>query len=333
MQCPSCGLSVDQPMLDRCPRCGRTLATAPEPALYTEVAPQDAASAAPSAGSPSAAPPQNPYGPFTPYGAYPAYPPPSGYVQPYGYGPQPTVPGYAPPGYPQPTPPAAPSPQAPRKKPRTRLIVAIVAVMVVVLAGCGWGIVATVQALHLPTVSAIPHVTPNEVYSNDFSSNAAGWADDSHCFLKDDGFHVTSDYICYAPIGNYSDIDVKAQVKQLSGPTNTPISIEFRLLNSGTNHTSYVFAVTSDGRWEFAKCGGGACARPVNFRGSSAINKGIGATNTLEVYAKGSHMDFFINGKVVGSLDDSTYSTGMVGLFCGDGMECVFTNLFIGELD
>lgn len=330
MLCPSCGLSVDQPIPDRCPQCGRALTAASASASQTAATPQDAASAAHSTGSPSAAPPQNPYGPFTPYGAYH---PPSGYGQPYVYGPPPSAPGYAPPGYPQPAPPAAPSPPAQRKKPRARLIIAIVAVVIVLLAACGWGVVVTVQALHLPTVSAIPHETPNEVYSNDFSSNAAGWADDSHCFLKDDGFHVTSDYICYAPIGNYSDIDVKAQVKQLSGPTNTPIGIEFRLLDSGTSHTLYVFAVTSDGRWEFAKCGGGACTRPVNFRSESVINKGIGAANTLEVYAKGSHMDFFINGKAVGSLDDSTYSTGMVGLFCGDGMECVFTSLFIGELN
>ncbi|HET9981640.1 MAG TPA: hypothetical protein VFQ32_14425, partial [Ktedonobacterales bacterium] len=62
-------------------------------------------------------------------------------------------------------------------------------------------------------------------------------------------------------------------------------------------------------------------------------NQGTDASNTLEVYAKGAHMDFFVNGKAVGSLDDATYSTGMIGLAAGDGMECVFTNLFIGELD
>ena len=44
-------------------------------------------------------------------------------------------------------------------------------------------------------------------------------------------------------------------------------------------------------------------------------------------------MDFFINGKAVGSLDDSSYSTGKIGLLAGDAVECVFTNLFIGELD
>ena len=319
MQCPSCGLSVDQPTPNRCPRCGRTLARAPG---------ESPASADP---PPPDTPPQNSYGPFTPYGAYL---PPSGYGQPYGYGPPPAAPSYAPSGYPQPTPPAVTSPRSPRKKPRTKLIVSIVAVVVVVLSACGWGVVATVQALHLPTtVSAIPHETPNEVYSNDFSSSPASWAESPRCFWKSDGYHV-SDRICYAPIGNYSDIDIKVTVKQIYGPTNHSMGIAFRLLDNGTSNRFYDFAITSDGHWAFGKCDYvGRCASPLNLRSSSAIDKGIGASNTLEVYAKGAHMDLLINGMAVGSVEDSSYSTGLIGLQCNDGMECVFTTLVIGELD
>jgi hypothetical protein len=287
-----------------------------------------------SAVPPSDPPPQNPYGPFQPFGSYA---PSSGYGQPYPYGQPPVAPGYPPPGYSQLAPtPSAPIPSPTRKKPRTKLIIGIVAVVVVVLGACGWGVVATVQALHLPTSSAVPRETPNEVYSNSFTSgsgSAAGWIDDSHCFLKNDGYHI-NDYACYAPLGNYSDVDIKIQLKQISGPTDSPMGVMFRLQEEGSSYGVYLFAITSAGYWEFANCNFESdCTRLVNFRRESASNTGIGASNTLEVYAKGAHMDFFINGKAVGSLNDATYSTGEIGLLAGDGMECVFTNLFIGELD
>ena len=35
----------------------------------------------------------------------------------------------------------------------------------------------------------------------------------------------------------------------------------------------------------------------------------------------------------MGLTEDSSYSTGLIRLHCNDGMECVFTNLVIGELD
>lgn len=341
MRCPSCGLEIDQPNLDRCPRCGRALTTTPTPAPQTSEASEaseSVASVAPGAPSANAAPPadpapQNPYGPFMPYGSYA---PPSGYGQPYSYGQPPATPSYPPPGYPQPalnSPATMPPP--PRKKPRTRLIIGIVAaVAVVVLAACGWGVVATVQALHLPAQSAVPRETPNEVYSNDFSSNAAGWANDSRCFWKSDGYHVTSGYVCDAPIGNYSDVDIKVTVKQVSGPTNSPMGIAFHLLpQTGEISQYYLFNIAANGRWGFTKCNSNSCSHPIDFRSESAINQGTGASNSLEVYAKGAHMDFFINGKAVGSLDDASYSTGAIGLLAGDAVECVFTNLFIGELD
>lgn len=335
MRCPSCGFAIDQPISDHCPQCGRALAATPTPAPEAPQASEASRSVAPvapdapatsDAAPPAGQPTSNPYGPFQPYG----------YGQPYSFGQPPASPGYLPPSYPQ-SAPASPAPMPPpaRKKPRTKLIIGIAAaVVVVVLGACGWGIVATVQALHLPTQSAVPRETPNEVYSNDFSSSAAGWVNDSRCFWKSDGYHVTSGYICDAPIGNYSDVDIKVTVKQVSGPTNSPMGIAFHLLpQSGVISQYYLFNVTADGRWGFAKCNSNSCTHPINFRSEDAINQGTGASNSLEVYAKGAHIDFFINGKAVGSLDDATYSMGAIGLLAGDGAECVFTNLFIGELD
>jgi hypothetical protein len=308
MQCPSCGLQIDQPNLERCPRCGLPLATT-------------------STQTPQAAPPQNPYGPFQPYSGYA---PPDGYSQPYQfYGRPPVAPVFPPPGYPQ----SAQAPALARKQPRTKLIVGIIAAVVVVLAGCSWGIFATVQALHLPTHSAVPRETPVPILDNNFSSGDVGWSENSYCFLKGDGYHISKNYICLAPIANISDVDIKAQVKQINGPANYPRGIVFRFVRSDTSYDAYVFVITSDGRWAFEKCSGGSCDRLVNFRSNSAVHTGLDVDNTLEVYAKGSHVDLFVNGTAVGSIDDSAYSFGKVGLICGEFSECVFTNLTIGEID
>lgn len=246
-------------------------------------------------------------------------------------------------GYGQPTPYSQPLPAGaypnpllvplPVRKRRTGLVVGIVAAIVVVLVACIWGTIATIQALHLPTTTHMTR-TIYPVYSNTFQSDDFGWADDSHCFLGSDGYHIVNNYMCYAPIANEADVDIQVEVWQASGLTTYPMGIVFRLLQnqSGTHTTHYQFAITSNGQWEFLKCAEGTCDRLIGFRSSSAILTGMGTHNTLEVAAKGAHIDLFVNNTAVGSLDDSTYSVGKVGLMCGNGIECIFANFKVGEI-
>ena len=122
MQCPSCGLQIDQPNVAQCPRCGRQLATPAEPpvsggapitgGVYSP--PQDhpyPPYSAPAAGTPpdAAQQPQSGAGPDVPSSPQSPYGQPG---QPGQYG-QPGQPGsYAPPsGYGQPAPPSGYQPQ------------------------------------------------------------------------------------------------------------------------------------------------------------------------------------------------------------------------------
>ena len=50
------------------------------------------------------------------------------------------------------------------------------------------------------------------------------------------------------------------------------------------------------------------------------------------VRAVGSHVDFYVNGQKVGQADDSTYSTGLVGLEVGTGTECIFQSMTIARV-
>ncbi len=355
MQCPSCGLQIDQSNLDRCPRCGYQFATASEPpppynpySPYPMSAPQDP-SAGP--GAPQNPPPYNPYGQYGGYAppsgyGQPAPPsgygqpaPPSGYGQPYGQAAPPSypmAPGYAPSGYPQG--PLAPLPE--RKKSHTGLIVGIVAVVVVVLAACAGGTLWAVHSLGQTTVSApsgtetpsaaaSPTEAETVIYGNTFKTDDEGWLDEpGHCFLKSDGYHVTNTWACYAPIGTQTDVDISVTAQQVGGPANWPYGIIFHRASLGN---SYQFMIDSNSDWVLFKCVNDTCTKLVDYTSNNAIHGGLNTSNTLKAHISGSHFDFFVNDTKVGSADDTTFTAGKLGLVATKNVDSVFTNFVVSR--
>lgn len=337
MQCPSCGLQIDQPNTERCPRCGYQLA-------YSPASGQPGQPGQPTPGYGSGTPPPGYGAPPSAYGQQGQYVPPSGYGQaapPSGYGQQPGQPGqpgqYPPPTYPQ-TQSASPygytqqQPPAPKKS-RTGLIVGIVVTVVVLLAACTGISIFAINALgktatSLGTPGASATATPAEtvVYQNAFTSTADDWAQDDNCQSKSDGYHISDGFICYAPIGSQSDVNVTVNVQQVSGPTTTGYGIAFRRASAGN---FYEFLIDSNGKWFFDKCVESNCTTIVDFTANPAIKGGLNTSNTLKVAAKGSHFEFFVNGTSVGSQDDTTFTSGIVGIESGDSIDCAFTNLVI----
>lgn len=299
------------------------------------------------------APPSG-YGQPAPPSGYGQPAPPSGYGQPAppsGYGQQPYG-MYAPssyplaPGYPQPRPPLAPLPV---RKSHTGLIVTIVAAVVVVLVACVGGTIWAAQSLGqttgtgistaatatIPsgaaTATAAPTVAGTVIYQNTFTSNDVGWKDDQvNCFLKSDGYHVANNYSCFAPIGVQKDVNIAVTVHEVNGPTTWPYGIMFRLDDTGDD---YQFIIDSNSKWALFKCTADKCDTLIEYTHNDVIQGGLNTPNTLEVHAKGSHFDFFVNGTKVGEADDSTYASGGIGLASGANVEAVFTNLVITRPD
>jgi len=176
-------------------------------------------------------------------------------------------------------------------------------------------------------VPPIAHATV--IYQNTFASNAEGWAQDpGHCSFGSDGYHATNGYACYAPIGDQSDVIISVNVQQLSGPTTSAYGIILRRASLGN---SYQFLIDSNGKWVFAKCVSNTCSKLIDFTSNAAIKGGLNTPNTLVVTAKASHFDFFVNGAKVGSTDDTTYTSGKVGVAGGDSIDCAFTNIVISR--
>jgi hypothetical protein len=304
MQCPSCGLKIDQSTLNQCPRCGRRFTATPGQAPYDNPYPPN---------------PQNP----------PSSAPVVGQDAKSSYLPAPEyeIQGSPPQGL------LAPLPE--RKRSRIRPVLGVIAVLVL-LAACASG---TVWALHsqgqskatnhpgTPAASA----SPSEIltYGETFTSSAAGWAEDpKHCYLDNDGYHAKNNYICYAPTSAQTDATISVTVQRLSGATTEGYGLAFRLANDDSG-SGYRFGIDGESEWVFDKCVNRQCTNLVDFTSNNAIKGGLQSANNLKVTMTGTHFEFFVNDTKVGGADDPTFAAGFVGILGADTGDCVFTDFAV----
>jgi hypothetical protein len=292
----------------------------------------------------------------------PQYPQPQ-YPQQPGYG-QPGPPsqgmGYGQPGYPSQTmgyggpppgggyPGAYPSPPQQPKRSRAPLIAGIVGgVLLLCIVACvaglyftGNGILgaassidATLSATETAQAQPTPTISETIAYQDSMTDSPSGWPNDSTCSAKADGYHVTGGIICFGPPATAaSDVDVKVDVQGVKVGSNTTYGVGFRHASTGNY---YDFEITPDGQWAFFKVVDNKSSAISDYQSSSAIQTGAGATNEMRVLAIGSHFVFYVNGQKVGEEDDSTFSSGRVGLgnfFDAEAnTDVVFTNLTVAK--
>jgi hypothetical protein len=340
MRCAACGHDNSDPSAAICPNCGQRLpvSTSPTPEYATP----------PSVAEPLMAPqyPVPPY-PATPYPMTPPPAMPGPYSQPMM---PPAMPGY----YSQPLAPPAPgsmplpqgsqpprlssmlAPLPPVRKRRFRAAVPIIAGIVVAAAIFGLLVTLTGQENNFNGTPKPTDTTgPGVAYQNTFAQSADGWNSDQHCFFGAGGYHVAGAG-CLAPAGYLKDVDVKATVTQISGPTTEGYGLIIR--NAGRDER-YDVDIDSNSKWVVSRCTGplnqttALCSHLVPFTPNLAIHGGLNARNTIEVAARGSHFDVSVNGVSVGSFNDTNFAEGQVGLVTGDKTEAVFTNFVVTQLD
>ena len=76
----------------------------------------------------------------------------------------------------------------------------------------------------------------------------------------------------------------------------------------------YFFEVSCDGRFRFDKWDGSNFVDLIPWKRAAAINTGAGQTNRLGIMAKGSQFSLYVNGNLVGQIEDTTYGSGVFGL-------------------
>jgi hypothetical protein len=123
---------------------------------------------------------------------------------------------------------------------------------------------------------------------------------------------------------------VVVQARQLRGENNFGFGIAFR--GSASTGELYYFAISSNGEWAFQESfTSGPSTNITPWTSTSAINQGLGASNTLAVRYKGTSFTFYINNVQVGTAQDNALSTGLVGVWASGGQEVVFNNFSVSE--
>jgi hypothetical protein len=212
-------------------------------------------------------------------------------------------------------------------------------VLLVVIAGAGLYLLrANPSTANNNSPSTTPTATPSPTpgntvtYSSSLTGTETDWRNDTHCSQRSDGYHVAAQSVCPVPIDSLGDGHISVQVEAASGPAHDYYGLIFRATISGGGDLTafYLFGIDTNGQWFFGNCttASGICTT-IQGAASAAIHKGLKVFNTIAMNAKGSHFIFSINGQQVGEADDSTYSSGPVGLISGNTVAAVFKNIAI----
>lgn len=187
----------------------------------------------------------------------------------------------------------------------------------------------------VPTAAATATATPvvGAIYQNALAVPTSGWSNDGQCKFLGDGYHdddtagaKNTALACYSPV-QVKDAVVVVDAKLISGPLDFGYGVVFR---SDTLHSEYGFLISSDGHWTTYKLVNNQLTHIINWTASAQIHKNKGDHNLLTVYFKGTHMNFFINGMLVGQADDDTFSgVGTVGLTASAGQDVLFANFSV----
>jgi hypothetical protein len=166
------------------------------------------------------------------------------------------------------------------------------------------------------------------LFSDPLTSDINNWSiDNNHCFFQDQAYHVKNNIVCYSSAGSIGDATFSIQVKQVAGALLLPYGLVFRRVSQGN---WYEFTIDSNGNWAFSKAVKEQDLEIVHSTPTTALKRGLNATNTLVVQAKGTHFVFFVNGTQVGEANDSTFTSGEIGLMVtGAGTEVAFNNIKI----
>jgi hypothetical protein len=281
-------------------------------------------------------------------GAYPALPMPT---------PQGLVayPPYAMPAagaYPQYAAPGAPMPAQPARRGRSVGCIVLYALLAVLVIFVGLGVTvyqvgshigASVQAKQAAAMQLYQQVTSKQpdlaepltdsTPRNWYTYQGATYG----CALQNDGLHVhTSDanrfIYCTDADSAVSNIAFQVQMQILSGDGGGLVFHE-----NSDSQGLYAFELNQDGSYQvFISKDPSKQASDLTDGTTSAADLQSGATNTLTLIEQGPQCYFYVNGRFVVQVQDSTLQEGSAGVLAGDegnATEVVYTNEKIWDLN
>jgi hypothetical protein len=233
-------------------------------------------------------------------------------------------------------PPTAPRPRSPLS-PVLGFLAGVILVGLIAAAvfylGPGQSVVRETRAtattqVSTPTAAATATPVERVIYQDSLTTpgSSSGWSKDPACAFKSDGLHVIGPFICIAPPDALADGTVTVTLKQVSGAADRVIGIVFRRVSIGSY---YITQIDSLGHWSLDKVVNGTHTSLVAQQSSPALRMGTGASNTLTMHMVGSRFTITANGTPLGSADDATFASGLIGLAGDADSEVIFNDLTI----
>jgi len=138
------------------------------------------------------------------------------------------------------------------------------------------------------------------------------------CAFKGGAYHVSqsnTNYFQYCAGPNFSNFVFEVQMKIIKGDGGGII-----LRANTSNNDFYVFLVGQDGSYQLFLCAVNDCNNTKLSGTSSAIKQGLNQTNLIAVIAQKSTIGLFVNHQLIDSVNDNTYSSGLIGVIAIPGL-------------
>lgn len=191
-----------------------------------------------------------------------------------------------------------------------------------------WGSGAANQVTQLmsgtPTRSATPRKsTPYEFHDTLLHGNVRGWPElAGHCFFAADGYHVKDGMICLAPIRAIANGSLVITMRILVGQPEQ--GIFFRMTDQDN---TYGVALAQSGGWSMGKVVDGETEIFNRVEHADSIHMGLDVANTVEIIMRGDVLTISMNTVQVESVADTSFSSGVIGLYATPGTEAVFSDV------
>jgi hypothetical protein len=147
-----------------------------------------------------------------------------------------------------------------------------------------------------------------------------------HASIDQKGFY----FACAAQNTNFSNFAYQVQMTITKGDAG---GVFFRGNRSASKF--YLLSIARDGTYDLFVSKDQNHSTDLSFGNSSAIKQSLGQANLITVILRGNNIYFYVNKQYAGSVSDSTYKSGQIGVFVDahtTATDVAFTNAQVWKL-
>ncbi len=176
------------------------------------------------------------------------------------------------------------------------------------------------QAIYTQATQGTPALNSSLVAQDSANWDVNDTTDGGGCGFNGGTYHSTLFsknfyFPCFARTSNFSNFAFQVQMTINQGDEG---GLVFRGNSNSDLAQFYLFSINQKGGYRLDVSKDRTHNTSIAEDTSTAIKTGTGQTNTIAVVAKGGTLYLYINKQYIGSASDSTYSSGMLGVFASD---------------